>query len=192
MITWGGADFYRAQNTPLIVSVLIAYLSVQGFMTVGSSERIVNAPEWLKQDKYDIYAKVAPEDVEAWQKQGLDKPLMQQMLRAAFTDRLKLRAHMEIRNAPAYALMLTKAMQLKPADPSQPDPPGAQKNVTGGKIVPYRRGDDPTITLVQMTMAEFALFLSNSSSRPIVDKTGFGRPVHLPSHQTGYWWRGAK
>ncbi len=173
MIQWKGTDLYKALHEPLLTSVVLAFYSSKGFLTPGTRERIVNAPAWLKSELYDVVGKVMPDDVSAWQRQGPDLPMMQQMVRKALEERCRLEVHHAPRNVPVYDLVPRKgAPAMQAVDPNQPEPQNAIALPTGGKMVPIQQKGGRTVTYVAITMAEFTANISNFSARPIVDKTG--------------------
>jgi hypothetical protein len=92
---------FRAINVPLRGLVAAA------FGTEGQSLsyfQILGGPDWLTSDAFDITAKTdssVPQDVTGASKQ------MPLLLRSLLEDRFNLKAHMETRQLPVYALTLT-------------------------------------------------------------------------------------
>jgi bla regulator protein blaR1 len=94
---------------------------------------IIGAPSWVNTNRYDIEAKVAPEDAARLDK--LNGAERNAMLLQLLTERSNLKFHHETRERPVYALVvakggprLTKGLPLppggiKPADPDHPEDP---------------------------------------------------------------------
>jgi hypothetical protein len=64
---WGLPDSYRAKNVPLLRTIAIAYLPRSQWMSMWSLPEILGAPSWVGSERYDIEAKVADNDLPAWQ-----------------------------------------------------------------------------------------------------------------------------
>ena len=84
----------------------------------GFEKRILNRPDWLDYDQYEIQAKIEDSQFAAMQKmtpaqQRVQVALMKQSLLA---DRFKLKVHFETREVPVYALVVAKGgPKLTPA-----------------------------------------------------------------------------
>jgi uncharacterized protein (TIGR03435 family) len=134
----------------------------------GNSPYLVKGePEWVDTEPYDFQAKVAPEDVPAWQK--MDPHDQRLMVRAMLVDALKLKLHTEIESRPIYNLVVAKGgPKLAGArhDPNAPiDPrlhPDGDVNWVGPDEAAYRSA----------TMPFFAAGLAARLDRNVVDKTG--------------------
>src|SRR5687767_15863908 len=94
---------YTATNVSLVSLLRVAF-GIQEFQIDGQ-------PRWADLDRFDIVATIPDGGrFEDW-------PLMVQAL---LRDRFKLRFHREQRQAPVYAMTMTKnGHKLKPADPTQ-------------------------------------------------------------------------
>jgi len=100
-----------------------------------SEDRILNEPEWVKSARFDINAKVAPEDAPRL------KPLsMQQraaMMLPVLEDRFGLKYHHETRELQVYTLVVAKGgPKMKEAASAAGDPPGSAKPGGGGELPP--------------------------------------------------------
>jgi uncharacterized protein (TIGR03435 family) len=84
-----GAAFSMT-NSPMLAVVTAAY---------PTQADVVGAPDWLRNDRYDVVAKAAV-------RPGRDD--VQAMLRTMLKERLKLVAHMEPRDTPVYHLVVTR------------------------------------------------------------------------------------
>jgi uncharacterized protein (TIGR03435 family) len=182
---WGLPDGYRAKNIPLLRTIAIAYLPRSLWTSRWSSPEILGAPSWVGSERYDIEAKVAGNDLSAWQGQGLEKKVLQSMLRTMLEERCDLTIHHEAVQVPGYALVVSKHgpnwKALKVASVNGPIPESAVVGMTGGDdvFVPFDRkklrpGQSPAVTFLNTSMASFAAVLSRYgwADRPVVDKTG--------------------
>jgi hypothetical protein len=103
---WGFyPDSYRGIDIPLWRTISYAYFPMQ----IHDQKLIRDAPSWVFDAKYDLIAKVAPEDVDAWQKlkkqtPTADNPELQAMFQKLLEDRCKLKAHRAIAEIDGYAL----------------------------------------------------------------------------------------
>lgn len=97
----------------VMVGGTIRMLITSAYPTPGSSE-VIGLPAWAASERYDVTATAAlPGSPSADQRR--------QMMRAMLADRLKLKAHIESREVPAFALVLGRGdgklgPQLKPAE----------------------------------------------------------------------------
>lgn len=79
--------------------------------------RILNEPEWVKSDRYDIEAKVDP--AEAPQLDKLTRPQRLEMILPLLQDRFQLKFHHETKVMNVYTLVPAKGgPRLQPADPN--------------------------------------------------------------------------
>lgn len=113
MMTPDGAEFNGVQ---------VQMLLQQAFGV--ERDRIDGAPDWVRSKRFDIAAKVAPEDAPK-----LDKLKMEQrrtMLLPLLEERFGLKYHHETRELPMYSLIIAKGgPKLKVSTMPPPPPPGA-------------------------------------------------------------------
>jgi uncharacterized protein (TIGR03435 family) len=84
----------------------------------------VIAPDWARESRWDILAKL-PE--------GGSQEQVPEMLKALLVDRFKLVAHRDNKELPVYALVVGKGgLKMKPA---VPDPAGAPDPPAGGPVI---------------------------------------------------------
>jgi len=139
----------------------------------GIGERLLGYPSWVREEKYDIVAKVVPEDIAAWKSQGPEKKMLQELLQTALADRCKLKAHTTTVEVSAFALIPGKRQpKIKASQTGAPLPPETVRLAGGINIIPYKRGEFPQVTLLQTSMEAFAAYLSNGARLPVVDQTG--------------------
>ena len=92
-------DGYSAQGIALEFLIIDAY-------DVRPAYRIVGAPKWWGEDKYDIEARVSDSDVPALGKLSYVQRMA--MLQPVLADRFKLKVHWETRTEPIYSLQVVK------------------------------------------------------------------------------------
>ena len=138
------------------------------------TSKILNAPIWID-DWYDIDARVAPEDMTAWQQAQngyhLDSELLHSAWQAVLKERCNLSLHLTTIEMPYLNLMLGKhGAKLKETVP------GAVKPVSGKT---WRLGegfyieDNGERRFVGVSMEEFTLSLMQLNQKyPVQDKTG--------------------
>lgn len=168
------AEQFEATRYPLISIINLAYGVTGG--------RIEGAPEWVRNDNYDIRAK-APKPS--------SRQEMLQMLQTLLADRFQLEAHLETRTMDIYGLVLASADKslgagMHPVNVDcetntildGPDPglfPHDARLPCGDFRVGIRMVSGPVLAknaYAGMTMDRFATGLSGSVGRPVFDRTG--------------------
>jgi bla regulator protein blaR1 len=139
-------------------------------------DRIIGAPSWVRSNRYDVEAKVAPEDAPRLDKLKLED--RRAMLLPLLADRFNLKYHHETRELPMYALVIAKdGPKLKastaepPPDPNFPARPDGQPKGgidTRGRMM---MGPD-SIESQDTTLDMLAHALSPRLGRSVLDKTG--------------------
>jgi len=141
-------------------------------------DRIIGGPSWLNSNRYDIQAKVAPEDAPRLDK--LKDEDRRAMLIPLLTERFHLKYHHETRDRSTYALVVAKGglrMAKGEAFPPGGVPPGGVRPADGGPVDPakehYKIMTVPGhIEADSMPMFVLADVLSRLLHRRVVDKTG--------------------
>jgi len=123
-------------------------------------------------------------DISATIPAGVPQEKVPEMLQALFADRFALKAHLEKKESPVYALEVGKdGLKIKdvPLDPAAPSVPAATnvQGSGGNNGVTLDGGDGSSFTLVpnhvdvrRMTMERFAGLATRFLDRPLVDFTG--------------------
>jgi uncharacterized protein (TIGR03435 family) len=173
-----------AQNVTLRMLVMGAYQK-QPFQIVGG-------PTWLNSDKFDINAKAEDATLTTDQMLG--------MLQTLLADRFKLKAHIETRDVPIYALVVARSdgktgERLKPSSDTCPDfkvqqqqqleaiakgglaALAAMRPSPGEKRPCSFSPGTPTPGAIALkasgqAMSTLSLLLTQFTGRPVVDKTG--------------------
>jgi len=160
--------------------------------TFGVQEdRIIGLPGWAKTNRYDIQAKVAPEDAPRLEKLKMDQRAS--MLIPVLEERFSLKYHHEMRELPSYALLVARGgPKLKvsadtdlPAD-FKPPVPGDDSKASGpgGGARVGESGPNPSRGHMVRMMGPghieaegsgleiLVRILSQQLGRTVVDKTG--------------------
>jgi uncharacterized protein (TIGR03435 family) len=176
--------------------VNIGFMSLADLIPVACAVKPyqVSGPNWMKENRFDILAKM-PE--------GATKDQVPQMLQALLTERFKMVAHRDSKEQPVYALVVGKnGPKLKDSAPDADAPPveaspqaknggapimsmpegqvriagdGKGAVVSGGAIGPTRVSMGPNGTMhlesAKITLQAFADLLTRFMDRPVVDMT---------------------
>jgi uncharacterized protein (TIGR03435 family) len=133
----------------------------------GSTYLLKGEPAWVDTDAYNFLAKVAPEDVAAWQK--MDVPAKRLIVRAMLADILNLKVHTDIQSRPIYNLVVAKGgPTLSPSKPDPNAPTGIDSIATGS--VYWATYDEAVYT--STPMSGLASALAARLDRDVIDKTG--------------------
>jgi uncharacterized protein (TIGR03435 family) len=146
------SGLFSSTNTPMSTLFRFAY--------DVSDQTMAGAPDWFRDNRYDIVAK-APART--------PYPTLRLLLQSLFAKQLKLTVHTEPRAVSAYALTVAKApARLQSADGTEKTgctPVGEQGPSAGGRHMQC-----------SMTMQELAHALPSLApayiSKPVVDQTG--------------------
>jgi uncharacterized protein (TIGR03435 family) len=121
---------------------------------------MINVPEWTNDARYDVEARVAPEDVEKFK--HLTREQHNLMLQQILTERFKIAIHHEDRELPVYNLVPAKSgvktSGVKPVDTTKP-----------GQFL--STGDDH-ISMHNQPISSLAAALTRATHRTVIDKTG--------------------
>jgi bla regulator protein blaR1 len=153
-------------------------LTAQSMLTQAfnvEDDRIIGAPSWVKSDRFDIEAKVAPEDAPKLDK--LKREERMEMLQPLLQDRFGLKFHHETREMPVYLLEVAKGgLKMKPAGPDGSDGNGGHSSGRMMMGIGDLKADDAPIDLL-------AHALSGQVGRTVIDKTGltgkYGYTLHF-------------
>jgi uncharacterized protein (TIGR03435 family) len=148
-----------------LVSRLV-YFAYNGLVKVDG-DFVGDYPAWVGTDHYEFIAKVAPEDIPAWQK--LDLAGRRLVMRSMLATTLKLKMSIISTKEPVYLLTVAKS---------------------GAKLKPYKDGDQTKIPdgrtqtgrvvnwvgvvayFQDTTMSQLAQLLGAHFDRHVVDRTG--------------------
>jgi uncharacterized protein (TIGR03435 family) len=131
-------------------------LDLIAFSYEVQAKQIVNGPDWLDKDRYDI---AAVPDID-----GAPNPeQVRSMIRKLLADRFQLKFHKEKRDMSAYVLTVAKSgAKLTPTEMKGPLPGIGFRPMPGGLMLNMRNG----------TMADLTGFMQIIVlDRPVVDRT---------------------
>ena len=174
-------DGFQADGVPLQMLIRQAF---------GLSEdRIQNEPDWTKSARFDINAKVAPEN--APKLKALSMQERSAMILPLLEDRFGLKYHHETKQLRVYTLVVAKGgPKLKGAAPAesvgeQPPPPpspsggiggpgggGARGSPGGPRTMMRMSTQGMTLDARGATIASLSQLISQQIGATVVDKTG--------------------
>ncbi len=159
-----------------------------------SDDRILNEPDWVKSSRFDIAAKVVPEDAPRLKLLGPQE--RGAMILPVLEDRFGLKFHHETKDMQVYALVVAKGgSKLKESAPAESGavspplpPPGAIGTPGGaGSLGPGPSGGNQprgprmmmrmnqqgmTMDAHDSSMASLSQLISQQIGATVVDKTG--------------------
>lgn len=139
---------YVVRNQSVLTLIMFAYAI--------HPKQIVDGPEWVRTDRYDIEGKPDTPGEPSLKQQ-------QEMLRKLLFDRFGLQIKREKRELPVYALELAKGGPKLTAAAN----PNAEPD-QGGE----GHGTEMTQIYTSATMKDFAMGMNFFVGRPVVDQTG--------------------
>jgi len=163
-------DFMSFTNTPIALLILYAYHFDHPALASG-------LPAWTKTERYDLVAKVAEQDVAAFQK--LTQEEKREMLQRVLASRFGLKVHMEEKTIPVYELEIVKdGPKLNEAESKETLPNGQSVGYVGAGLI---RGRSSTIQSLANLLSDGLL------DRQVIDKTGltgqYNFEIHYASEQ---------
>ncbi|MDR3724400.1 MAG: TIGR03435 family protein [Terracidiphilus sp.] len=144
---------FQMTNVPLRNLVMGAY-------GIKLDDALVGLPKWAENDRYNISAKVDDETVAIWKRLDLDgkKKMIQMLEQNLLAERCQFKAHKEIRQLPAYDLVVAKSgVKMKDAVAGE----NGMFSTGSGKVDAHG-----------MEMWLFTDNLTSNLGRTVVDKTG--------------------
>lgn len=142
-----------------------------------SDDQIDGAPGWIGTEFYDVQAKISDAEVEAFNKMPLDQRFEQRrtMLQALLVDRFQLKASVQMRERPVYALVVAKGgLKLKEVEVSPLPPPGTP-HAPGGhypQLHPTGHNQFTASAWPMNMMADWLSYFSELGNRIVIDDTG--------------------
>jgi len=165
-------DGFRATGITLEQVILHAYFP----LSLWSHDRIQNVPGWVAHDRYDIDAKVASQDLDAWTHQSLAEPaVMRAMLLSMLADRCHLQIHTNPAEIPGFALTVDhRGASLRASTSAENVPDSSNMRLAAGGMAHGEKLEDGTTTwhFQDASIASLVNFLSNSAHTRVLDQTG--------------------
>ena len=171
-----GDNRVRFMMTPDGISLMGAPMRMLLPQSFGVEEdRIVGEPDWVKSRRYDIEAKVEPEN--APKLKDLKADQRNAMMLQLLVDRFNLKYHHEQREMTMYTMVVAKSgLKMKPTKPDQdgpePDTPPSgdgPRPKMGRHMVMMNPGH---VESTGTSTEQLAHLLSRQLSRTVVDRTG--------------------
>ncbi|HEY4381984.1 MAG TPA: TIGR03435 family protein, partial [Acidobacteriaceae bacterium] len=157
---------FRVEAQPVMSLLLVAYTPKAGGLFLNN---IDNLPDWARNDRYDVDARILDADHAAWQAPQNQPAMLQEMLQGMLTDRFRLLVHREMQEKPVYELVVAKSgAKFQETKPDESRPAGA--TLPGGAVMGH--GSDGATHMYNMSMGLLAALLSEKSDRTVLDKTG--------------------
>ncbi len=167
-------DGLSVGSTSVQSLIYMAYFA----MNMSDDNAVSGAPDWARNDFWDVEAKLAPEDVAEYQKRSTgsdDGPdsVGKQLLQSMLADRFHLIVHRVPAEMDGYALVVAKGgLKMKEATADEPRPPGSLPMPGGGFMTPRSRGEDSHFQFYAATMSGFVTAVLRGAGVPVVDRTG--------------------
>lgn len=159
-------DGFRVERQPLMNLLMTAYTPKAGGLFLNN---ITGLPDWAKNDRYDLDARVSDADRAAWQDPKNQPAMLQEMLQDTLAERFKLVVHRETKEESVLELVVAKnGPKFTETKPDEPRPVGA--TLPGGGVM--GQGMDGATHMYNFSMGLLAALLSSKSDRTVLDKTG--------------------
>jgi uncharacterized protein (TIGR03435 family) len=159
---------FNATNMPLRALITFAF-QIQGF-------QLVNAPDWVAEERFDIVAKMEGDPPPVMPGSGPDQMML--AARTLLADRFKLVTHRETRELDIYALVIARPDgKLGPAlRQSNDDCARAMETLRQGGPPPQMlcgaRQNFGRIQFGGFPLSQFANGLAGQVGRVVIDRTG--------------------
>jgi uncharacterized protein (TIGR03435 family) len=172
-----GPDGFHVEQQPLMNLLLTAYTPKTGGLFLNN---IDNLPDWAKDSRYDIEARISDADRAAWQDPKNQPAMLQEMLQAMLADRFQLAVHREMKEKSVYELVVAKSgPKFQETRPDEPRPAGP--TLPGGGVM--GQGADGATHMYNMSMGLLAALLTSKSDRTVLDKTGLTGHYSIDIHE---------
>lgn len=165
---------YRSIGLPLFGVFQMAYVPPNQ-SGVLRGDLIAGAPDWVRDETYDVVAKVDEADLADWQKPELRQTMLHAMLQAMLAERFKVVVHHESKEVPVYNLVVAKGgPKFKQAETLDADE--LRQKLDGGGMIGTNVRVVPSPSGTQYYGISMAILtqtiLPHMAGRPVVDKTG--------------------
>jgi uncharacterized protein (TIGR03435 family) len=165
------ADGFLLRDGSVRRLLCLAYFSVN--FTDGS--RLRSVPDWVRNDLFDVLAKVSTEDAATWQREtasGWDSPALKNALQALLAERYKLKAHIVNVEEDGFALVVNnsgRATSLVSSRRVQPQPSAKPYPDDGSTFVTL---PDFSLQFRNQPLSKLALAITSLSGFLVEDRTG--------------------
>jgi uncharacterized protein (TIGR03435 family) len=191
----GAPSWIGIRNTPdgvegAFVSIPILIQRAYG---LRSADQVSGGPEWAKNERFDIQAKMSDADIADMLKLSSTeaKTRRELMMQALLAERFKLKVRSETRQAPVFELVVAKGgPKLKDASTDANPPLG--KVGDGKPLAGFNQATESTMIAKEESTKALADFLSQPTSglgRPVVNKTGLNGTYNFTLNWVPHWDR---
>jgi uncharacterized protein (TIGR03435 family) len=144
---------------------------------IKTDDQLVGTIGWMNSEHFDIQGKGSEADIATFRKLGFEKGMdvPRLMLQSLLEDRFQLKARIETRDLPVYALLVDKGGIKMKEVTVDPFPPPGERPAPGAHLPRFARTGPNEITATAWPMPQFAETLSHFpdvGNRPVVDETG--------------------
>ena len=139
----------------------------------GDRMSVINLPNWSEQT-YQIDARVAEQDLNAWKNQSRNYELLRSAIRQILKERFHLVLHERQVQRDGYQLVVRRqGVKFKPTPAGSVLPAGRPLPDGGINVAVPSSGSSryPNVRFYGTSMSDLASFLNMYSSRPIYDET---------------------
>jgi len=150
-----------------------------------TNEQLQGEPGWASTERYELEAKVAPEDLVRLKQ--VNRNDRWAMLLPVLEDRCKLKFHHETREMTVYSLVIAKGgIKMQPAQTQTSAPPLPAPG--SGPLPPPPPPPPPSnsgeifFNAPSATLPSFAHLLSGTLGVPVIDKTGLTEKYNCSLH----------
>ena len=154
---------FHAENAPIV-----ALLRLACSMFNSLDDSFTGLPDWTKAERYDIDAKVAYEDLDAFHKLNKERIVM---LHRVFEERFNLKTHQEDREQKVYILTVAKGGSRLSVAKTEDASTNPVTGKTAKKAAPVRFTLGHLVAPAS-TMEQFQTLLGQLVGRPVVNRTG--------------------
>ncbi len=154
---------FRAENLPLIMLIAAAY------NVPFQSSRLSGGPDWIHGERFDIEATAENGAIPAGATADEREQKMRVMLQTLLAQRFHLKMRRETKDQPVYAVVVAKGGPKLKAAEIEEEGCGASKDIDCHN---FHGGRGRGLHAKAANIADLALFVSNWTDRPLVDKTG--------------------
>jgi uncharacterized protein (TIGR03435 family) len=155
-------------NLPLQIIVAMAYnLPFQ-------SNRLSGGPDWIRSERFDIEATPAAGAIPAGVSSTVRQDMIRSMLQTLLAERFKMTVRRETKEQPVYAVVVGKnGPKLEKSKMEEKDCQASTAQWGNGATChSVMGGQGRGLHGEALDIADFALYVSNWTDRPVVDKTG--------------------
>jgi uncharacterized protein (TIGR03435 family) len=164
----------------------LAVIIATAYNVPFQSNRLSGGPDWIRSDRFDIEATPAAGAIPAGVSSKVREDMIRQMLQALLAERFKITVRRETKEQPVYAVVVGKnGPKLDKSKMEEKDCQAGTAEVGNGATChSFTGGQGRGLHGQAVNIEDVALFVSNWTDRPVVDRTGL---KGLSNIQTDGW-----